>query len=822
MNANRHRQKCLGLPAIHQARHPLSAAIGSLLLAGSVQAATITVNSSLDGSVAGACTLRSAIAAANTNTAVDGCVAGSGVDQLVFAPSLSGSTITLTEGQIGIYSAMTIQGPGSGQLTIAGNGSSRLFRVAPPLYDSVAIRGVTLSGGVSDQFPGGSAIYLVVGGLELQDCVITANHAESPAWGGAVVATGFGHQLDLDNCVFSDNTLTTDEASPTSVAGAAVLSFQGNLAIQSSQFIDNQSMLAGGAVAAVFTQASINSSTFIGNQAALGGALLANQESSLSLSNSLISGAGLSTTQLGGGIFVTGDSLLEVSHSRITGHYSSIGGGIQVGLRSMAEALDEWNPLNEIVGSRGSPLIFYTGPAQLVMSNSRIDNNFAYFGGGGIAVTYGSIDLSDSQIDNNSSHIPDLSGLAPAGFVFYSLGGGVSLNGLLGSEMRNMVIRDNESTFGGGIVVLDDDLELYQSTISGNYALNGGGIQIGDPRADTPVGSGGSATIDEVMFANNSALQSGGGLSAARGSFVALKYSGFYGGQAESGGGASSIGTMFTRDTVFAQNSALIGGGLVAGGKYDCLVTSSRNSFADNSASVGGGMALLGCDGLVSGSTFHDNQADVSGGAIFARSVNEYTLLMVNSTVTNNQAGIGGGVVSDQWNANFVTVSHNTSLTPTGGDGPTENPGGVVIYRRGPSEISNSLISNNIGPDGALDFAALPPPKEDPFPFAAFFGALAPVAVDYTLLQNPGTWPGGGVGNLFGLDPKLEVLKNNGGTTLTRALPFNSPVVNQAEPAITTPAFDQRADPWPRVHGGRADMGAFEYFPDRIFADRFQ
>ncbi len=822
MNTRSRWQKRLDLIDRSHARNPLSVAIGSLLLAGGVQAATITVNSNLDGNVSGACTLRSAIEAANTNAPVDACVAGSGADQIVFAPSLSGSTITLTEGQIGIYSELTVEGPGSDQLIIAGNGGSRLFRVAPPLDDSVAIRGLTLTGGFSNQEPGGAAVYLVVGGLELEDCVISGNHAESPAWGGAVVATGYGHQLVITDCVLSENTLTTDESSPTSVAGAAVLSFQGNLSIDSSQFIDNQSTLAGGAVAAMFSQANIDYSDFIGNQGALGGAILAHLESDLSLSNSLISGSGLSTSSIGGGIFVTGDSRLEISHSRITGNASAIGGGIQVGLRSMSETLDTWSPLNGTAGDRGSLMAFYTGPAELVMSDSRVDHNYSYAFGGGISVTYGSVDLSDSRIDNNATQMLDTAESTPAGLELYSFGGGIALNGLAGSEMHRMVIRDNESMFGGGIAVLDDELELLQSTISGNVAIIGGGVLAGDPTSDTPTDSNASVTLDEVTFVNNSAYQSGGGLAVTRESFTALKYSEFHGGQAGYGGGVFSMGSLFINDTNFANNSAMLGGGLVAGGKYDCLLVASRSSFVGNNADTGGGMALLGCNAFVGGSTLQDNQAEDSGGAIFTRGSEDYVLEMVNSTVTNNQAGIGGGVVSDQWDANFVTVSHNISLTPTGDEGPEENPGGVLIYRSGPTEIRNSLIANNIGPDGALDFAAVPPPEDDPFPAAETSGALAPVTVNYTLLQNPGTWPAGGVGNLFTVDPNLDVLKDNGGPTLTRALPFNSPVVNQADPAITSPTFDQRGDPWPRFHDGRADMGAFEYFPDGIFADRFQ
>ena len=51
----------------------------SVLVTGAAQAAVITVDSSADaplGTYASDCTLRAAIASANTDTAVDGCVAG--------------------------------------------------------------------------------------------------------------------------------------------------------------------------------------------------------------------------------------------------------------------------------------------------------------------------------------------------------------------------------------------------------------------------------------------------------------------------------------------------------------------------------------------------------------------------------------------------------------------------------------------------------------------------------------------------------------------------------------------------------------------------
>jgi CSLREA domain-containing protein len=85
-------------------RKPLAllvlAALGAsmLLLASQAQAASLMVTTEADElNTDGDCSLREAIQAANTNTAVDACLSGSSTetDTIDFAASLSGQTITL-------------------------------------------------------------------------------------------------------------------------------------------------------------------------------------------------------------------------------------------------------------------------------------------------------------------------------------------------------------------------------------------------------------------------------------------------------------------------------------------------------------------------------------------------------------------------------------------------------------------------------------------------------------------------------------------------------------------------------------------------------
>jgi len=62
----------------------------AMLAVATAPAATITVNSSSDGFISGRCTLRSAIQAANTNTAQQSCPAGSSsaIDTIVVPPGV--------------------------------------------------------------------------------------------------------------------------------------------------------------------------------------------------------------------------------------------------------------------------------------------------------------------------------------------------------------------------------------------------------------------------------------------------------------------------------------------------------------------------------------------------------------------------------------------------------------------------------------------------------------------------------------------------------------------------------------------------------------
>ena len=91
--------------------------VGTVIFPIAAGAALITVNTTAD-SGAGNCTLREAIMAANTDSVVDACSAGSGPD-VIDLTSVSG-TIMLGS-SLFIPADVTINGPGARNLRISGS-----------------------------------------------------------------------------------------------------------------------------------------------------------------------------------------------------------------------------------------------------------------------------------------------------------------------------------------------------------------------------------------------------------------------------------------------------------------------------------------------------------------------------------------------------------------------------------------------------------------------------------------------------------------------------------------------------------------------------
>ena len=152
--------------------------------AGIQPATAITVTSTNDS---GAGSLREAISIA---------VAG---DTIQFDSSLSGKTINLTSGALGISKPLTIQGPGAGQLTIDGknNGWNDVFDVDAGIRN-VQIFGLTIKAGGYYSPIANNGGYLTVAGC-------TLSGSGSLYTGGIYFDSTSGGSLTVSNCNLSSN-----------------------------------------------------------------------------------------------------------------------------------------------------------------------------------------------------------------------------------------------------------------------------------------------------------------------------------------------------------------------------------------------------------------------------------------------------------------------------------------------------------------------------------------------------------------------------------------------------------------------------------------
>jgi CSLREA domain-containing protein len=379
----------------------------------------------------GLCSLREAIIAANTDTAVDACPAGSGTDTIIMP---AGGYI-LTVAGINEYAALTgdlnitedliIVGAGSASTWISANLIDRVFHVIGTA--TVEISGVAITLGEANRGGG----ILNYGTLTLIDVSFTENNA----FGGVGIGNTRGGGLynsgtaTLTNTAFDGNTATD--------GGGGF--YNSNIAtVTSSTFTDNSAALGGGIYNSGGGTMTVTNSTITGNTVSNDGGGIVN-EHTLTLVDSTISDNIASVA--GGGIFnvsFASVSTLTVTNSTMSGNVTSgDGGGIY---NSEAATFTNSTISGNSADSDGGG-IFNSSTVNL--HNVTITNNIAdteadeQGEGGGVFVTAaGTLTLGNTIIAGNLDNSlmirhRDCSGtLTSLGYNLIQKINGCSLNGL--------------------------------------------------------------------------------------------------------------------------------------------------------------------------------------------------------------------------------------------------------------------------------------------------------------------------------------------------------------------------------------------------------
>lgn len=376
---------------------------------------------------------------------------------------------------------------------------------------------------------------------------------------------------------------------------------------------------------------------------------------------------------------------------------------------------------------------------------------------------------------------------------------GVAVNNHCNPTLRNLVIAGNAATYGGGMYLNgqnhgDSSPDISHVVVKGNYATQqGAGMYLGGSGDMSNPGSGNSSpSLSDVAFYNNKSDNYGGGMYC----------DGRFGGNS---------GPILT-DVTFDGNSAFYQGGAMMNYGYGGVANPNllNVTFSNNSAQNGAAMFNNGnADGshpslppgvsipLVFNSTFYNNHANSSGGAVYNLSFTggEASAAFINVTFANNTAAAA--------NASGGAI-YSTGAAGNGGGITNLNLENVIMWGNTAGTGSNIFMDNT-------HFAS------------------ASLTIDDSVVQNgdasiafgtglPSTAYASGNNNFNG-NPMLGPLTDNGGPTLTMMPGPTGDAVDHGN-CSGAPPEDQRGAARPTGPG--CDIGAVEFTDDTIFKNGFE
>ncbi len=274
---------------------------------------------------------------------------------------------------------------------------------------------------------------------------------------------------------------------------------------------------------------------------------------------------------------------------------------------------------------------------------------------------------------------------------------------------------------GGGVYVSGGTVHISKTKLSGNQGQKGAGVYVKD----------GVATIRDSLFSDNMA-QIGGALLSQE-SEVSIQQSRILGNATKSGGMGAGVvlrngGYLTLSDTVLQGNHAQGKGGAIY---VDTISSTAHNHVALNNVRCTGNSASFGSSTggclysrghaslTIEGSTFVDNMAALSGGAIAIHDASE-TVQVSNSTFQKNRArsGEGGAVLIESASEKVLTPLKVRDSTFD--NNRAETYGGALslgntINAYASLEISGSRFSHNLanssqsGAGGAVYFVSQAP-----------------------------------------------------------------------------------------------------------------
>ncbi len=492
-------------PSTPRFLHRSLALAGMAIAATAVEAAVIHVDG-VD------CTLTNAITAANTDTAVRGCAAGSGADTILLH-----SDVVLTavdndsDGPNGLPSVttmITIMGRNHAieRSGVADSPAFRLLHIGAA--GDLTLDALRLQNGLATSgFKGGALFNL--GALKLTRSIVSGNRAtlgsSFESAGGGLYNGGV---LTLSHSTVSDNLAEGGTFSPEGLSqgagaggglyneGTATLvhsSVSGNEAHGFNGINEGGGIYNQGAVTLTHSTVSRNSASGSDGGSGLGGGIYGG---TVTLTHSTISengaGANLRGGAEGGGILAETVTLDQstVSGNKVLGSVSGgRGGGISAGTVTLIDSTISGNS----AGGGGG-----ISAGTVVLTNSTVSNNNAnMLGGGGISA--GTLVLTHGTVSANSA-LPRSEGFPGGGGLLF--GTGTLTNSLVADNTGGDCVFDWFSADGtvttAGLNLIEDG--SCGSGFPANTDPNLGPLMANGGPTQTQALLTGSPAIDQIAF----------------------------------------------------------------------------------------------------------------------------------------------------------------------------------------------------------------------------------------------------------------------------------------------------------------------------------
>ncbi len=590
----------------------------------------------------------------------------------------------------------------------------------------------------------GGAVYFGGYGEIESNTVFTANTAGTNG-GGIYVNYLHSTEYTRRQCTFNGLTMTGNTAG----YGGAVACYGADAVFTNCVVTENTGSNRGGAFYIYYQTdgtpavVSMDNVTISGNTSAEGGAIYADSECEVTITNSEINENTVSGN--GGGISVHG-AVLDIRGTEICKNSAEggQGGGIYVSYRTINEVAHEGSVklngcfVNENTASMDGGAVrgFAVDHSKtlLTASNTEFNGNTAKGDGGVMALTAKS-SLTSCTANGNTAEenggafyvassdqmlLTDVSGSqntagSNGGFA-YVTGGTFTLNN---SGNAKAVVSGNQATGGGAIYgatnakVSLTGVTFLENQVSGSggalYAKSSKTFTVTDCVLDSNSATHGGAliqygadvTISGTTFAKNTVTGYGGAIYLRQGAeedtpypskltITDSEFSGNTGTGTNGYGGAIYVNTGTTLEvtgTTFTENAAAASGGAIYA-QADTKVTGcefNRNTSESNGGALG--MYVAGNTLTLNNTTFNGNVAAASGGGLY---VSKATVAGSGNTFTGNTAegGYGGGGI-------YSTGGQITLATTIFSNNTADGGGAIAGYSQSTITLTDFEMTGN-------------------------------------------------------------------------------------------------------------------------------